>query len=189
MTWERERPDLYTRAARVAGAGLAGAACGAAVGGIWHAGAVAASAACRDPGGGDEFCIPVGPAAIAVLGGFVVICLGVLIAFVLLGVRPRRATVPVGCIVVAWAVFFTAAGFPGGQGPPPWAAAIAAGAGLAAIALAADRDRARVAGLIAVAVVLLTTLVVPRTIAQHEEANAQVQQYATLGGVARGRSG
>jgi hypothetical protein len=181
--WEQEPPRPYARAGRVAGAGLAGAALGAAVAGIWQGAAAAASNACRAPaqGGGGGFCIPVGQAAEGVFAGFIVISLGVLLAFALLRVRPRRVSIPIGCIVMAWTVFFTATGFTGASGPAPWAAAIAAGPGLAAVALSFDWGRAQVAGLIAVAVVLLASLIAPRMIAREEQASAQVRQFSAVG--------
>jgi len=106
LSWEQEPPRPYVRAGRVAGAGTAGAALGALVAAIWHASATAASNACRPavPGESAGFCIPVGQAALGVIISFFVICLGVLAAFALLRVRPRRLTIPIGCVVVAWTV-------------------------------------------------------------------------------------
>jgi hypothetical protein len=150
----------------VAGAGAAGAAVGAVVAVIWHAGWAAGNAECRTPPGtAAGFCIPAGTAAEAALGSFAVICAGVLAAFALLRLHPLRVTIPIGCILTAWVAFFTATGFPGGQGPAPWAAAIAVGAGLAAVALSVDRSRAQLAGMIAIGVILLASLVLPRLIA------------------------
>jgi hypothetical protein len=165
-TWDQPVPAWYARAVRVAGAGAAGAAVGALVAVIWHAGWAAGNAECRTPPGtAGGFCIPVGTAAETFLGSVTVICVGVLAAFALLRLRPLRVTIPLGCILTAWLAFFTATGFPGGQGPAPWAAAVAVGAGLAALALSVDWGRAQVAGVIAVGVILLASLVLPRLIA------------------------
>lgn len=88
--------------------------------------------------------------------------------FALLGLRPLRMTIPVGCMLTAWLAFFTASGFPGGQGPAPWAAAVAVGAvgaGLAAVALSVDWGRAQVTGMIAIGIILLASMFLPRLIA------------------------
>jgi hypothetical protein len=163
--WDQPPPARYARAARVAGAGAAGAAVGALVAVIWHAGWAAGNAECRTPPGtAGGFCIPIGATAEAILGSLAVICVGVMAAFALLRLRPLRVTIPIGCILTAWLAFFTATGFPGGQGPAPWAAAVAVGAGLAAVALSVDWGRAQVAGMIAVGVVVLASLVLPRLI-------------------------
>jgi hypothetical protein len=117
----------------------------------------------------------------AILGNFAVICVGVLLAFTLLRLHPRRITIPAGCLMVAWAAIGTAFGFPGGHGPAPWAEAIAAGAGLAAVALSAGRGRARVAGLVLAGVVLLGSSIVPRAIGLREAAAARAARFSALG--------
>ncbi|HUN34926.1 MAG TPA: hypothetical protein VMU95_23230 [Trebonia sp.] len=182
LPWDEEPPRPCLRAGRVAGAGVAGAALGALVAAIWHGAATAASNACRPPvqGGSAGFCIPAGQAAEGIIISFFAICLGVLGAFALLRVRPRRLTIPVGCVVVAWTVLFTSTGFAGGHGPAPWAAGIAAGAGLAAVALTVDWGRAQKAGLIALAIILLASLVVPRVIAQHGQAGASARKVTAV---------
>jgi hypothetical protein len=164
--WDQPPPTWYARALRVAGAAAAGAALGALVAVIWHAAWAAGNAECRTPPGtSGGFCVPVGTAVEAILGSFLVTCVGVLAAFALLRLRPLRVTIPIGCMLTAWLAFFTATGFPGGQGPAPWAAAVAVGAGLAAVALSVDWGRAQLAGMIAVGVILLASLVLPRLIA------------------------
>jgi hypothetical protein len=174
----------WARIGRIAGAGLGGAVIGALVTWIWETGASAARAAvsaCESAQGADSFCLPFIPGAVAIAASIAVISAGTLIALWALQVRPRRLTVPVGCIVIAVAVVCASFGFPGGRGPAPWAAAIAAGAGLAAVALSADRGRAQVTGLVGVGVVLLGSFVVPRTIARHEETDSQAAKLTRLG--------
>jgi hypothetical protein len=110
-----------------------------------------------------------------------VIITGTLTTMGTLQVRPKSLTVSVGCIVIAVAIACTGFGFSGGRGPAPWAAAIAAGAGLAAVALSVDRGRAQIAGLIGVGVVVLGSLIAPRTIVRHEEADSQAATLTRLG--------
>jgi hypothetical protein len=152
----------YLRAGRAAGAGLTGAAVGAGVAGLWHAGWEAAGAACRGAEG--AFCIPVAQAAAAVLGSTVVICAGVFAGFLLLQVRPKRLTIPVGCILAAMLSWAVGAGIPGGTPPPAWTAALAAGAGLTSLALMVDSGRAQIAGFAAIAVVTAGAFALPRLI-------------------------
>ena len=152
----------YLRAGRVVGAGLTGAAVGAGVAGVWRAGWQAAGTLCH--GSGDMFCIPVGPAVAAVLGSAAVICVGVFAGFLLFRVRPKRLTIPVGCILAATLIFAVGAGRPGATPPPAWTAALAAGAGLAALALAVDSGRAQVAGLVAIVVVVIGAFAFPHLI-------------------------
>lgn len=158
------------RAGRIAGAGLGGALTGLLVGWIWDAGVTATNAAvsaCESSQSGEgNICLTVVPDAAAIAGSIAVISAGTLITLGLLRVRPRKLTVPLGCIVIATAVFGTGFGFPGGEGPAPWAAAIAAGAGLVAVALSVDQGRAQLVGWVALAVVLIGSFVVPRTIAR-----------------------
>lgn len=185
------------RVARVVGAGLGGAIIGALVAFIWTAGATAsgaATSACQAVNHGD-FCVAIGPAAGAIAGSVAVISAATLITVATLGVRPKRLTAPLGCIVMATALFFTGLGFPGGLGPTPWAAAIAAGASLAAVALSVDSGRAQLAGWAAIVVILLASLVVPRTVARHEAADSHPRpaawgpQTRGAGGVTADRSG
>jgi hypothetical protein len=172
----------WALAGRVAGAGLGGAAVGAAVAGIWHQGAVAATRACVHP---DPYQIS-GQCSWnsdfkAIFCAFVAICLGVLGAFALLRLHRLRVAIPAGCVVVAWAAIGTSTGFPGGNGPAPWAEAIAAGTGLAAVALSASGGRARAAGLALTGVVLLGSLIAPYAIGQREMADARVARFTALG--------
>jgi hypothetical protein len=83
--------------------------------------------------------------------------------------------------VITVTIFCASLGFPGGRGPAPWAAGIAAGAGLAAVALSAGRGRAKIAGLIVAGVVLLASLIVPRTIARQEQTDSQEAKLTQLG--------
>jgi hypothetical protein len=161
-TSEPEQPPAwYVRAGRVAGAGLTGAAVGSAVAGIWHAGATAASNACGPDSG---FCIPVGAAIEATFGAMLVIAAAVFLGFGVLRIRPLRLTIPVGCIIAAMLAWDVAAGAPGGRGPATWAAALAVGVGLAMLALSVDWGRPQVAGMIALAVVMVAAFVLPRVI-------------------------
>jgi hypothetical protein len=171
-------------AARVVGAGLGGAAIGALVGWAFDAAARAATAAndaCQSQSQ-DGFCLALGYYAAALAGSVAIICVGTLITMAALRVRPRRLTVPLGCIVIATAMFFTGVGFPGGHAPPPWATAIAASAGLAAVALSvADSGRAQLAGWAALVVVVLAALIVPRVVANREQTDGQVATLTRLG--------
>jgi hypothetical protein len=169
----------YLRAGRAAGAGLTGAAVGAGVAGIWHAGWQAARTACR--GAGDAFCIPVAQATAAVLGSIVVICVGVFAGFFLLQVRPKRLTIPVGCVLAAMLTWAVGVGIPGGTPPPAWTAALAAGAGLTSLALMVDSGRAQIAGFVAIAVVVAGAFALPRLIHSRIQQDARERQLAALG--------
>jgi hypothetical protein len=168
----------YLRAGRAAGAGLTGAAVGAGVAGIWHSGWEAAGNACR--GAGDSFCIPVAQAALAVLGSGLVICAGVFLGFLLLRVRPKRLTIPVGCVLAAMLIWAVGVGAPGGTPPPAWATALAAGAGLMSLALMLDSGRAQIAGFVAIAVVVAGAFALPRIIHSRIEQDARERQLAAL---------
>lgn len=169
----------YLRAGRAAGAGLTGAAVGAGVAGIWHAGWEAAGNACRDAGNG--FCVPVAQPAVAVLGSGFVICAGVCLGFFLLQVQPRRLTVPAGCVLAAMLSWAVGVGMPGGIPPPAWTTALAAGAGLASLALTVDSGRAQIAGFVAIAVVLAGASALPRLIHSRIQRDARERQLAALG--------
>jgi Kef-type K+ transport system membrane component KefB len=127
-------------------------------------------------------CLPLPEIAAGYLANFFVIFRGVPTAFGLLRVRPWWATLPVGCVVATWTIVCTGSAF--GQAPPAWAwawawawaVAMPAGAGLAAVALAVERGWARLAGLAAVAAVLLATLFVPSAIARQHEGAGQVRE-------------
>lgn len=182
MTQPRSRS--WSRVGRVAGAGLGGAGIGVVVAWIWAAGAVAAGAVvrgCESVQGFDAVCVPVGPVAAAAAGSIAVICAGTLITFWSMRVRPRRLTVPAGCIVITVTIFCASLGFPWGREPAPWAAAIAAGAGLAAVALSAGRGRPTIAGLIVAGVVLLGSFIVPPAIARQEQTDSQEAKLTHLG--------
>jgi hypothetical protein len=186
MTFPRDEMTApsWTRVGRIAGAGLGGAVIGVVVTWIWEAGAAAARAtvnSCESAQGAGGFCIAVVPGAVAIAGSIAVISAGTLIALWTLQVCPRRLTVPVGCIVIAVAIGCTGFGFPGGRGPAPWAAALAAGAGLSSVALSVDRGRAHVAGSVGVGIVLLGSFIVPRTIARHEQTDSQAAKLTRLG--------
>lgn len=167
---------------RIAGAGLAGAGLGAAAAGIWHGGVALGNASCAaDPrASGDFGCLPLGLWLLAIIVNGTVIALGVLGAFTALRLRPRRVLVPFGCVVTAAAVIEVASGVSGPPVPPAWAAALEAGAGLAAVALATLHGRARVAGPLAVAIILAAGWVVPRVIADHERADARLAGFTAL---------
>jgi hypothetical protein len=169
----------YLRAGRAAGAGLTGAAVGAAVAGIWHAGWEAAGSACR--GAGETLCLPVLPAAAALLGSGLVICGGVLIGFFLLQIRLKRLTIPVGCALCAMLIFAVGVGVPGGTPPAAWTTALAAGAGLTSLALIADSGRAQIAGFVAIAVVAAGAVALPRLIHSRIQHDARERQLAALG--------
>ena len=77
MAGRAQSKPWYLRAGRAAGAGLTGAAVGAGVAGIWHAGWQASGKACPEPTNSDALCFPVVPFAGAVLGSALVICAGV----------------------------------------------------------------------------------------------------------------
>jgi hypothetical protein len=168
----------YLTAGRVLGAGLTGAAVGAAVAGIWHAGLEAANNACR---GTNQFCIPIGPGAEAIFGNALVIAAGVWFGFGILVIRPLRLTIPVGCILVVMLTSVLEAGIPGGNAPPVWAAAVAAGAGLAALALSVDRGRPQIAGMIALPVIVIAACVLPHVISSSVQTSTREHEFATLG--------
>jgi hypothetical protein len=170
----------YLRAWRTAGAGLTGAAVGAGVAGIWRAGWEAAGTVCRG-GPGTVFCIPVWPTVGAVLGSGAVICAGVFAGFLLFQLRPKRLTIPVGCILAAMLIFAVGAGRPGDVPPPTWTAALAAGAGLASLALAVDSGRAQVAGFVAVVIVAAGAFALPHVIRPRTQPDTPEQQLAALG--------
>ncbi|HEY4851935.1 MAG TPA: hypothetical protein VII22_14155 [Streptosporangiaceae bacterium] len=169
----------YLRGGRAAGAGLTGAAVGAGVAAIWHAGWEAAGNACQ--GAGDAFCIPVVPAAAAVLGSCILICVGVITGFLLLQVRLKRLTIPVGCVLAAMLIWAIGAGIPGGVPPPAWTAALAAGAGLTSLALMVDSGRVQIAGFVAIVVVIAGVSAVPHLIYSRVQQDARERQLAALG--------
>ena len=168
----------YVRAGRAAGAGLTGAAVGAGVAEIWHAGWAAAGNTCK--AASDSFCLPVGPAAAALLGSGFVMCAGVFVGFCLLQVRPKRLTIPVGCILAAMLIREVGVGMPGGVPPPAWATALAAGAGLTSLALAVDSGRAQIAGFAAIAVVVACAFTLPRLVNSRIQQDTREQQLAAL---------
>jgi hypothetical protein len=168
----------YLTAGRAAGAGLTGAAVGAGVASIWRAGWEAAGNACR--GTADALCIPVVQVAGAVLGSGLLICAGVLLGFGLLRVRPKRLTIPLGCVLAAVLVWVVGIGVPGGNPPAAWAAALAAGGGLASLALMVDSGRAQVAGFVAIAVVAAGASTLPRLIESRIQRDARQRQLAAL---------
>jgi hypothetical protein len=169
----------YLRAGRAAGAGLTGAAVGAAVASIWHAGWEAAGNACHDAR--ETLCFPVLPAAGAVLGSGLVICAGVLLGFFLLQVRLKQLTIPVGCVLCAMLILAVGVGVPGGTPPPAWTTALAAGAGLTSLALIVDSGRAQIAGFVAIAVVAAGAVALPRLIHFRIQQDARERQLAALG--------
>lgn len=173
-------PDWQYRLGRVIGACLVGAALGATVAGIWHAGWAAAGNACRNTGG-DTFCIPLAQTAGAAFASGLVICAGVFLGFVILGIRPKRLTIPVGSIVTALLVWAVGFGIPGGPPPPAWTTAVAAGAGLAALALMMDSGKAQIAGMIALPVVLAGAFLIPRVIHCRIQEDTRQRQLAALG--------
>jgi hypothetical protein len=167
---DRDAPPVwYLRAGRVIGAGLVGGAVGGAVAGIWQAGLDSARNACRDGGG---LCLGLPQGAAAIAGSVLVIAAGVFVGFGVLRIRPRRLTIPLGCILVTMLTWALGAGMPGGNAPAPWAAGLAAGAGLAALALSVDWGRPQVAGMIAVVVIVIAAFVVPRVISSRMQADA-----------------
>ena len=169
----------YLRVGRAAGAGLTGAAVGAAVAGIWHAGWEAASSACR--GAGETFCVPVAQAALAILGSCIVIGVGVSLGLSLFQVGPRRLTIPVGCVLTAALVWAAGAGIPGGTPPPAWTAAVAAAAGLASLALMVDSGKVQIAGFLAFAVVMAGAYTLPHLIRSRVQQDTRERQLAALG--------
>jgi hypothetical protein len=151
------------RAGRIAGAALTGAAVGAAVAGIWHAGLAAAATACQNAG--NTFCLGILPAAEAIAGNMVLIIVSLLIGFGVLRIRPLRLTVAAGYILTVLLVWnvSTATGGPG-KGPPAWAAAVAVGAGLAALALSVDRGRFQKAGIVALGAIIVVSILLPHLV-------------------------
>jgi hypothetical protein len=149
------------------------------VAGIWHDGWEAAGHACR--GAGDTFCIPVAQAAGAVLGSGLLICAGVFLGFFLLRVRPKRLTIPVGCVLATMLILAVGAGIPGGTPPPAWTTALAAGAGLTSLALMVDSGRPQIAGFVAIAVVVAGAFALPRLIHSQIQQDARERQLAALG--------
>jgi len=169
----------YARAGRAAGAGLTGAAVGAAVAGIWRAGWESAGSACQGAGF-DSFCIPVVPIGLAVLGSAVVIGAGVFLGFCLLRVRPKRLTIPAGCVLAAMLIWAVGVGLPGGSPPPAWATGLASGAGLTSLALMVDSGRAQIAGFVAIALVVAGAFALPRLIHSRSQQDARERQLAAL---------
>jgi hypothetical protein len=169
----------YLTAWRAAGAGLVGAAVGAAVAGIWHAGSEAAGHAC--PATVDTLCFPVLPAGEAVLGSGLVICAVVFVGFLLLRVRLKRLTIPVGCVLCVVLIWAVGSGTGLGAPPPAWAAALVAGAGLTSLALLVESGRAQIAGVVAIVVVAAAAFTVPRLVHSRMQQDAREQQLAALG--------
>jgi hypothetical protein len=172
-------PRWYLSAGRAAGAGFTGAAVGAGVAGIWQAGWAAAGNACRGALG--SFCIPVEPAAAAVLGSVLVICCGVFLGFCLLRIGPKRLTIPVGCILAAVLIWAVGVGIPGGIPPPAWTTAVAAGAGLASLALMVDSGRAQITGFVAIVAVVIGAFALPHLIRSRIQQDARERKLAALG--------
>ena len=166
----------------MAGAGAAGAGLGAAVAGIWHAALALGNASCAadSRATGDWPCIPLGLWLVGIVVNCTVISLGVLGAFTVLRLRPRRALVPFGCVVVALTAIVSASRIIGPPGPPPWEAALEAGAGLAAVALTSISGWARVTGPMAVVVLLAAGWVVPRVVAHQQQADARLAGFTAL---------
>jgi len=149
---------------------------GAVVAAIWNAGWQAAGNACPDTG--DTLCLPIVQVVAAVLGSGLVICVGVLLGFFLLQVRPKRVTIPAGWALTAILIWAVGPGAPGGTPPPAWAAALAAGAGLTSLALIVDTGRVQLAGLIAIFVVLAGAFEIPSLIHSRIQQHASEQQLA-----------
>lgn len=178
--------DWHNLPGRIAGSGLAGAALGAAVAGIWHA-SWTSDLGCPRPAPGSvdgNFCLPVGLWLLAIVGNCVVILAGVWGAFTLLRLRPRRATVPGGCVVVVVMIFASAGGFGPRQlksPPTPWLTALEAGTGLAVFALAAGGRRVGLAGVLALVVTIVAAVQVPPLVRQHQLADARLHDLVALG--------
>jgi len=151
------------------------------VAGIWHAGWQASGKACPEPTNSDALCFPVVPFAGAVLGSALVICAGVFLGFLLLQVRPKALTIPVGCGLATVLILAVGVHIPGGIPPAAWTTAVAAGAGLASLALIVDSGRAQIAGFVALAAVLAGALALPRLIHSRVQQDARERQLAGLG--------
>jgi hypothetical protein len=127
----------------------------------------------------------VGDWLLAVLVNCAIILAGVWGAFTLLRVRPRRATVPGGCVVVLVMMFIASEGelYPlhFRSVPAPWLAALEVGAGLAAFALIAGGDRVWLAGVLALAVTIAAAVQVPPLLRQHELADTRLHDLVALG--------
>jgi hypothetical protein len=171
----------YLRAGRAAGAGLIGAAVGAVVASIWHAGWEAAGNACPEPNYSSVLCFPVLQVGSAVLGSGLVIGAGVCLGFLLLRVRPSQVTIPVGCVLAAVLIWAVGSDIPGGTPPAAWTTALAAGAGLTSLALIVDTGRVQIAGIIALVVVLVGAFAAPRLIHARIQQDARDRQLAALG--------
>jgi hypothetical protein len=181
------RRDWHSLPGRVAGSGLAGAAIGAAVAAIWnaswtsHLGCPSAKA----PGSIDTgICFPADVWLLAIAGNCALIMAGVWCAFTVLRLRPRRVTVPGGCVVVVVMILASAGelGLRQFKTPPaPWVTALETGAGLAAFALAAGGRRASLAGVLALAVTIGAAMQVPPLVRQHDAADARLHDLAALG--------
>jgi len=112
---------------------------------------------------------------VAFLVSAILISVVLFLTFGALRVRPRRLTVPIGCIltvILTWAT---------GVEAPAWGAALGAGTGLAALALSVERDRARIVGMFALPVIVIATLVIPRIISTRTQTDARARQLAALG--------
>ena len=171
---------------RVVGSGLAGAALGAAVAGIWNASWTSDLGCPRPvPGSVDtNFCFPAGLWLVAIVVNCVVILAGVWGAFTMLRLRPRRATVPWGCVVVVVMIFASTGelGLRLVKSPPaPWLTALETGAGLAAFALVAGGRRVWLAGVLALAVTIAAAVQVPPLVRQHELTDARLHDLVALG--------
>jgi hypothetical protein len=178
--------DWRSLPGRVAGAGLAGAALGAAVAGIWYASWMP-SWVCPRPAPGSvdgNICFPLGLWLLAIVVNGVVILAGVWGAFTILRMRPRRATVPGGWAVVVVMVLASAGDLDARKitaPSTPWLAALEAGAGLAAFALVTGGRRAWLAGVLALALIIVAAVQVPSLVRQRQLADARLHDLAALG--------
>lgn len=167
------------RAGRFAGAVLTGAAVGASVAGIWDASWKAAGSAC--PNTGDTLCLPAGPLTLGIAGSALVTCAGVFLGFLALQVRPKRLTIPVGCVLTVLLTWAVETGMPGRTPPPVWAIALAVGAGLGPVTLVSDPGRTRLAGVAAIVIVISAAAVIPRVIESRSQQSTRYRQLAALG--------